>query len=219
MSSQKPASDFAETTRVLVVEDQTMFRSFLEDWIPAQPGFVLVGAFRSAEEALRQIETLSPHVALLDLQLPGMDGIALAQALRQVRPHLRTLLLSSLTDPLALTRIRESGVEGYLEKDADLVELAAALRAVAGGQPYFSKRFTETLAREAAKSEALGKILSRREQQVLTLVLAGRTSREIADSIGLSPRTVEFHRANLMAKLGATNIAELLTGARQRGLP
>jgi DNA-binding NarL/FixJ family response regulator len=89
---------------------------------------------------------------------------------------------------------------------------------VAGGRPYFSRKFNEILAQESAKSEALGKILSRREQQVLTQVLAGRTSREIGEAIGLSPRTVEFHRANLMAKLGATNLAELLAHARQRGL-
>ncbi len=208
----------AETTRVLVVEDQGMFRSFLEEWVPSQADFLLVGAFSSAEDALRHIETLSPHVALLDLQLPGMDGIALAQALRQVRPHLRTLMLSSLTDPLTLTRIRESGVEGYLEKDAPLAELAEALRTVASGRSYFSQKFVETLAQESVKSEALGKILSRREQQVLTQVLAGCTSKEIGESIGLSPRTVEFHRANLMAKLGASNLAELLVRARQRGL-
>lgn len=218
MSRSAVAADSADATRVLVVEDQGMFRSFLADWVPAQEGFVLVGAFGSAEDALRQIENLSPHVALLDLQLPGMDGIALAQALRQVRPHLRTLMLSTLADPLTLTRIRESGVEGYLEKDAPLAELAEALRTVARGRPYFSRKFTEILAQESAKSEALGKILSRREQQVLTQVLTGRTSREIGESIGLSPRTVEFHRANLMAKLGAANLAELLVQARRRGL-
>ncbi|EDY18991.1 two component transcriptional regulator, LuxR family [Chthoniobacter flavus Ellin428] len=218
MSRPHASTGSVETTRVLVVEDQGMFRSFLEEWVPSQSDFVLVGAFTSAEEALRRIETLSPHVALLDLQLPGMDGIALAQALRQVRPHLRTLLLSSLSDPLTLTRIRESGVEGYLEKDAPLAELAEALRTVVRGRSYFSRKFTETLAQESAKSEALGKILSRREQQVLTQVLTGRTSKEIGESIGLSPRTVEFHRSNLMAKLGASNLAELLVHARQRGL-
>lgn len=218
MSRPESTAGFSETTRVLVVEDQGMFRSFLEDWTRAQAGFTLVGAFGSGEEALRHIETLSPHVALLDFQLPGMDGIALAQALRQVRPHLRTLMLSSLTDALALTRIRESGVEGYVEKDAPLAELAEALRTVASGRSYFSRKFTEILAREGARTEAVGKILSRREQQVLTQVLAGRTSKEIGESIGLSPRTVEFHRANLMAKLGASNLAELLAHARQRGL-
>ena len=212
-----PTSDSNAPTRIMVVEDQGMFRAFLQQWIPQQEGFVLAGAFATAEEALRQVESEAPHVALVDLQLPGMDGIARAQALRQLRPHLRTLLLTSMVDPLALTRVREGGVEGYLEKDAQPAELVLALRAVASGRSYFSKRFDETLAREGAKSEAVGKILSRREQQVLSLVLAGRTNREIAESIGLSPRTVEFHRANVMAKLGAANVSELLACARQRG--
>jgi DNA-binding NarL/FixJ family response regulator len=218
MNPSVPLTIPAEVTRVLVVEDQGMFRAFLEQWVPAQDGFAVVGSAASGEEALRQVEALSPHVALVDLQLPGMDGIALAAALRQIRPHLRTLLLTSMVDPLAVTRVHESGVEGYLEKDAHPSELAQALRTVASGRLYFSKRFAETLAHERARSEAIGKILSRREQQVLTLVLAGRTNREVAEAIELSVRTVEFHRANLLAKLGATNVAELLASARQRGL-
>lgn len=207
-----------EATRILVVEDQGMFRSFLEQWIPTQSGFTLAGSFSCAEDALGSVESLNPDVALIDLQLPGMDGLALAGALRQILPHLRTLLLTSLSDPLALTRVRESGVEGYIEKDTDPVELAKALRAVSSGRPWFSRRFTEALAQESAKSEALGKILSRREQQVLTLLLAGHANRDIATSLDLSPRTVEFHRANLMAKLGATNLPELLAQAHRRGL-
>lgn len=117
-----------------------------------------------------------------------------------------------------MTRIRESGVEGYLEKDASPGELAEAVHEVAAGRSYFSRRFRETIAREGAKALAVGKILSRREQQVLNHVLGGRTSREIAEVIGISARTVDFHRANVMTKLGATNLAELLAVARQHGL-
>lgn len=126
-------------------------------------------------------------------------------------------MLSTLTDPLALTRVRESGVEGYVEKDAPPALLAEALEAVASGERFFSSRFSEVLARESAKATGLGKILSRREQEVLGHVLAGRSSREIGELIGLSPRTVEFHRANLMAKLGASTPIEVPTRARALG--
>ena len=120
-------------------------------------------------------------------------------------------------DALALTRVHEAGLEGYVEKDASLEVLAEALNAVADGRTYYSEKFRETLSRETSKSQGAGKILSRREQQVLSHVLAGKANREIADVMGLSLRTVEFHRLNLMAKLGATNVSELMIAARLRG--
>lgn len=203
--------------RTMVVEDQGMFRAFLLRWLEEQPGFVVVGAAASAEEGLRIAEECRPGLLLVDLHLPGMDGLDFVRAVRQSRPEVRSLILTSLTDPLAVTRIRESGVEGYLEKDASPEELAEAVSEVAAGRSYFSRRFREALAREGAKALALGKILSRREQQVLHHVLAGRTSREIADLMALSARTVEFHRANVMAKLGATNVTELFANAHRQG--
>src|SRR6185369_3364005 len=114
-------------------------------------------------------------------------------------------------------RVREAGVEGYVEKDATPEILAEALGAVADGRDYYSEKFRATLAREGAKAEGVGKILSRREQQVLALVLGKKANREIADAMKLSVRTVEFHRANLMSKLDATNLAELTTNAQLRG--
>ncbi|RYZ92268.1 MAG: response regulator transcription factor, partial [Proteobacteria bacterium] len=136
---------------------------------------------------------------------------------RQLRPQLRALVLSSLTDPLALTRIREARVEGYLEKDTCPDMLSQAMLAVAAGKTCYSSTFHEVMARETSNSESIGKILSRREQQVLTFVISGKTSREIAPLMGLSTRTVEFHRSNLMTKLGAKNVGDLAAIARARG--
>jgi DNA-binding NarL/FixJ family response regulator len=204
--------------RVLLVEDQGMFRRFLVGWLAEQARYALAGEAGSAEEALALVETTRPDLVVVDFQLPGMDGLEFVRAARQLRPEIRALVLSSLMDPLALTRVRESGVEGYLEKDAPPELLAEALAAVAEGRTWYSTRFRDTLAREGAKAEAVGKILSRREQEVLGHVLAGKTSREIGELIGLSARTVEFHRANVMAKLGATNVAELVANARRRGV-
>jgi Response regulator containing a CheY-like receiver domain and an HTH DNA-binding domain len=204
--------------RVLIVEDQRLFRSFLESWLAGLPGFSLVAAVGSAEEALGAVERQAPDLMMVDLQLPGMDGLACVQAARQMRPQLRALVLSSLIDPLSLTRVRESGVEGYVEKNASPEELADALTTVATGHTYYSAKFAEVLLREGAKAQAVGKILSRREQEVLTLVLGGKTSREISELIGLSARTIEFHRGNVMAKLGAGNLAELVASAKRRGL-
>lgn len=205
-------------TRVLLVEDQGMFRKFLEKWVREQPGYELAGSMRRGEDALAQLETLAPEVMIVDLNLPGIDGLEFVRAARQVRPQARALVLSSLVDPLSLTRVRESGVEGYVEKDAPPDQLQEALAAVAAGKRYYSPRMGDTLAQEGVKPEAIGKVLTRREQEVLTHVLAGRTSREIGELIGLSVRTVEYHRANVMAKLGASTVADLVARARQNGV-
>ncbi len=194
-----------------------MVRTFFERLLAGMPGFTLVGSARSGEEALPQVESTRPDVALVDFQLPGMDGLEFVRLARQVRPQFWVLMVSSRVDPLALTQIRESGVEGFLEKDASPEELAKALETVAQGRHYYSGKFRETLAREGAKAQGVRKILSRREQQVLGLVLETKSNREIADLMGLSVRTVEFHRLNLMTKLDAGNLAELTTNARLRG--
>lgn len=207
----------APQIRTFIVEDQGMVRAFLENWLREMPRFTLAGSARSGEEALLEVEAARPDVALVDFQLPGMDGLEFVRAARQVRPQLRALVVSSLVDPLALTRVREAGVEGYVEKDASPQILAEALAAVADGRQYYSEKFQETLAREASKAQGVAKILSRREQQVLGLVLDRRTNRDIAELMGLSLRTVEYHRANLMAKLDATNLGELTAGVRKRG--
>jgi DNA-binding NarL/FixJ family response regulator len=204
--------------RVLVIEDMGMFRALLTDWLAGWPRYVVAGAAGSGEDALALMNATRPDLLIVDLQLPGMDGLEFVRAARQIRPEVRALVLSSLVDPLALTRVRESGVEGYIEKDATPAQLAEALGAVADGRLFYSARFNETLAREGAKAQAVGKILSRREQEVLAHVLAGKTNRETGDVIGLSARTVEFHRANIMVKLGATNLAELVANARRSGL-
>lgn len=201
--------------RVLVVEDMGMFRALLTGWLAGWRRYDVAGAAASGEEALALMPKTRPDVLIVDLQLPGMDGLEFVRAARQIRPEVRALVLSSLVDPLALTRVRESGAEGYIEKDATPEQLAEALGAVADGRLFYSARFNETLAREGAKAQAVGKILSRREQEVLAHVLAGKTSRETGDVIGLSARTVEFHRANIMAKLGASNLAELMANARR----
>jgi len=203
--------------RVMIVEDQGLVRSFLERWLGGLPRFAVAGVAGSGEEALGLMERERPDVVIVDLQLPGIDGLEFARAARQVRPQLRALVVSSLVDPLALTRVRESGVEGYTEKDATPEQLAAALNAVADGRSYYSEKFQDTLAREAARADGAGKILSRREQQVLDHVLAGKSNRDIAEVMSLSVRTVEFHRANLMAKLGVGNVTELRTAAQLRG--
>lgn len=201
--------------RVFVVEDQGMFRTFLVQCLEETGDFTVVGAFESGEEALTELRSLKPDLLLVDLQLPGIDGLGFLSRAKILLPDVRALVLSSLDDPLALTRVRESGAHGYLEKNAPPAELLAAAREVAVGRTSYSKRFHEALGRERSGPQSFGKILSRREQEVLSHVVAGRTNKEIAGFIGLSARTVEFHRSNLMRKLAAENVADLISKVRR----
>lgn len=194
-----------------------MFRAFLVNWLGSLPGYLIVGVAGRAEEALSIVSSGKPDLMIVDFQLPGMDGLEFVRSARQLRPQARTLILSSLMDPLALTRVRESGVEGYLEKDATPEMLAEALEAVGAGERYYSARLGEILAENGRGLVPLGRILSRREQEVLTHVLRGKTSREIGEIIGLSARTVEFHRGNIMGKMGAANVTELVANAERFG--
>lgn len=212
-----PAFTSATRVRVMIVEDEGLMREFFERWVRELPRYEFAGAARSGEQALQQIDALRPDVLLVDFQLPGMDGLEFVQAARQVRPQLRALLVTTMTDPLTITRVHESGVEGYVEKDETTRSLAEALDAVTDGRRFFSEKFRATLAQERTRPEGLGKILTRREQQVLGHVLGGRANREIADLLGLSVRTVECHRLNLMTKLEAGSLAELQERAAQRG--
>jgi DNA-binding NarL/FixJ family response regulator len=201
---------------VFIVEDQGMFRSFLEYWINGQAEYTVVGAAGSGEEALELLDVSRPGLLVVDLHLPKMDGLQFVQLARQRLPGVRALIVSALLDAFTLTRVKEGGVEGYIEKDAEPSALSAAFKVVSEGGSFFSDRFTQVLRQDRGRE--IGRFLSRREQQVVEHVLAGKTNREIADILGVSSRTVEFHRANAMAKLGAKNLGELSRTVRQWGM-
>jgi DNA-binding NarL/FixJ family response regulator len=174
------------------------------------PAFSLVGEAGDGAQGLALCRRLKPDVALLDIQMPGLDGIELAATLMAEPPAPRILLLTSRKDALTINRAAELGIPGYVEKDVELKVLEAALTRVAAGERFYCDHAAETVGNLARDETAFSKMLSRREQEILALVGQGLTSKTIAARLALSPRTVESHRHNIMQKLGIKDLAGLI---------
>lgn len=197
----------------LIVEDQFLFRDLLARLLAADPRFHCVGVAGDAESGLALCRRFRPQLICLDLNLPGMSGLDLAAQLQLDVTESRILALTSCKDPLSLTGILELGFAGYVEKDQPIAVLEEAMLAVAQGRSYFTATFEAARRRMARDPEAIGKILSHREREVLALVARGHSSPEIAHTLGLSTRTVGNHRYNIMRKLDLRNVAEVVAFA------
>jgi len=181
--------------RILVVDDHPVVREGLVATLEDDPEFTVVGAAGSAEDALALARSQRPDVVLLDLELPGMDGLAAIPALTAAHPDARILILTAYdTDERVIGAIR-SGAKGYLLKGAGLEEIARAIRTVHGGESYLEPRI-------AAK----------------VLAADGRSNKQIARALKLTERTVKFHVTTILNKLGAENRAQAVALAVQRGL-
>jgi DNA-binding NarL/FixJ family response regulator len=203
---------------VLVVDDHPVVRQGLVGVLEDDPEFAVVGSVGSAEEALALAGARHPAVVLLDLELPGMDGIAAIPRLLAASPETRILVFTAYdTDERVLGAIR-AGARGYLLKGAPATEIARAIRAVAAGGSHLEPRVASKLIAEMRSPNRGRDALSERERQVLRLVADGLSNKQIARELVLSERTVKFHVASLFRKLGADNRAQAVALAVQRGL-
>lgn len=204
--------------RILVVDDHPIVREGLVAVLEDEPDFEVVGSAGSAEEAMALAERLAPEVALLDLELPGMDGVAAIPPLVQASPGLRILVFTAYdTDERVFGAIR-SGAGGYLLKGATAAEIAQAVRVVHGGESYLEPRIAAKLVAEVTAPRRFAGLLSERERAVLRLIAAGLSNKQIARSLSITERTVKFHVTSIFKKLGAENRAQAVALATQRGL-
>lgn len=192
--------------RLIIVDDHPVVREGLVAALERRDDFVIAGAFGSAEELLAA--RVEADVVLLDLELPGMSGI-------EVIPRLtaRALVLTAYSTDEQIDAVLRAGARGYLLKGAAIDEIERAIRAIAAGETYIERRVASrviALAREPR--------LSPREREVLRLVAAGRSNKEIASELKVTERTVKFHVTAIFNKLGAENRAQAVTIAHSRGL-
>jgi two-component system NarL family response regulator len=205
--------------RVAIAEDQRMVREALGTLLAREPDITVVGEAATGPEAIALAHAQRPDVLVLDIGLPGMDGIEVTRALRQRQPGIKVLALSAHNDADVVRRMLKAGAVGYVHKSGAVSELVRAIRDVMQDHVYLSPRVTrQALAIRSGGPEVPHDLLSRRERQVLALIAEGKRSSEIAARLHISVATVEVHRRNIMRKLGLHTVAELTRYAIREGL-
>lgn len=210
---------FPERISVMVVEDQTAIRQMLAAFLAATPNITVVGEAGSVDEALETATRTRPNVIVLDWMLAGGMGLDVLRGLR-MEPPPRVLVFSANTTELAIKEALAAGACGYIEKTASFTEFTEALKAVADGQTYLGPAISRVVQRmvSASGGQAPNTELSPREREVLRFLAEGMSSKEIAEQLGLSVRTVENHRGNISRRTGLKSIAQLTLHAVRLGL-
>lgn len=207
-----------ETIRVMIVDDHAVVRQGLNYALQMLEDVVLVAEAGTGEAAVRLCGQVKPDVVLMDVVMPGMDGITAARIIRDRYPEVQVLILTSFQQKEWVQKALRAGVIGYLVKTVLMEELAAAIRAAAKGRPTLSPEVAWILMRQSGYSPETGEPLTERQQEVLALVAAGKNNNEIADRLIVSPSTVRHHVSEILARLGAANRAEAAALAVRRGL-
>lgn len=209
--------------RVLIVDDHTILRAGIRVLLELYPDLQVVGEAEDGETALLRCRELQPDVVLMDIGMPGMGGLAATRQIVESCPRSRVLILTQHENKEYILPALKMGAAGYILKRAADTELVAAIRAVAAGKNYLDPNVTgmviENL-RHRSESDTGDpyEALSDREREVLLLLAQGRTLKEIGEMLHLSPKTVDFHRANIMEKLGLKSRTELVQYALRRKL-
>lgn len=202
--------------RVAIVEDHTVVRQGLVSLLGAQSGLEVVGHGGSGFEGLRLVREHRPDVLVLDLSLPDMSGIDVIAEVTRDLPSCRVVVLSMHSEASYVRPAIRAGAAGYLVKGADIGDLVEAIRCVMRGEPFLSPGLARYLVADAGALQT--DRLTDRETEVLRLVAQGKTSKEIATILSISPKTVENHRHNIMEKLGVHDVASLTRLALASGI-
>ncbi len=204
--------------RVMVVDDHAVVRSGIEYSLLSLDDIELVGSAGSGAEALSLCEQVRPDVVLMDMVMPGMDGVAATRAIRERYPNTRVIALTSFQEGGLVQDALQSGAISYLLKDVGLEELADAIRAARAGKVTLAPEAAKALAEVAAQPADPGNDLTDREREVLALIVEGKSNVEIADELSVSLSTARFHVSTILSKLEASNRAEAAALAVKHGL-
>jgi DNA-binding NarL/FixJ family response regulator len=221
-ASTPPARLQAGKTRVLLADDHTIVRQGLASLLAASEECEVVAEAADGSEAVEKALATRPDVVVLDVSMPRLSGLEAARRISKAVPAARILALTMHAEPELVLGMVRAGVSGYLVKDGALPQLIDAIRALKAGRSYFGPHASKALAeanqeRKAFPEDPYGR-LTDREREVFQLVIEGKTNAQVADTLCISPKTVDNHRTHLMEKLGAHGAADLLRYAARRGL-
>lgn len=220
---QKGCDKVAEIT-IFLADDHAVFRDGLQSFLETQPDFRVVGTAGDGREAVRIVKELLPDIVIMDIAMPGLNGIDAAQQIRKAYKSIGMIILSMYGSSEQVCRALRAGARGFLVKESSGEELVEAIRAVHAGQRHLSTKITELVTTHFIRNIQAPPVkspieqLNARERQVLQLVVEGKTSSVIAENLLLSVKTVETYRARLMRKLGIENLAGLVKFAIANGL-
>ena len=201
-------ANVAEEIQIIIADDHPIFRRGLRAAIETEPGFSVVAEADNGESAVSLIRELEPDIAVLDVDMPGKDGFQVAEAVSGMNLAVRLIFLTMHNTESLFNAALDLGVKGYVLKDSALPEIIDCIRAVADGKNYISPPLSTYLVQRSNRSDELVRKtpgindLTPSELNILRLIAAERSSRQIADELFISVRTVDRHRANIIAKLG-----------------
>jgi len=212
-------------TKVLLVDDHTVVRQGLKALFAAEPDLEVVGEADNGREALALIAALQPEVVLMDISMPGLNGIEATRQLRERFPQVKVVILSMHANEEYVFQVLRAGASGYVLKQSDSLEVLAAIRAAIAGGSFLSPPISRAVIDDyIRRSEARGRSqepeadpLTSREREVLQLLAEGLPNREIAQQLNISIKTVETHRTNMLHKLGLKDKTELVKYALRKG--
>lgn len=206
--------------RLVIIEDQTAVREMMAEVLALDRNYTLVGQCGEGQGGLRMCLELKPDLVVLDAKLPGLNGVELLRRLIRKLPALRVLVFSGHENPVVVRQMLEAGARGFVEKTAGFMEFKKGLAAIALGGTYFGPAIASVLRNFVANPESGGSpdFLTEREREILQLVAEGHSTKAIAVKLGISAKTVDNHRTNLMRKLDIHDVASLTRHALEHGL-
>jgi DNA-binding NarL/FixJ family response regulator len=204
--------------KIFLVDDHKLIRDGVRAMLLGNIGFKVVGTAGNADDFFSQLDEAKPDICVLDVQLPGKSGVEIAEILKNKHPKIKILILTALKDDAPVKQCRDIGVDGMISKDSGKDTYLEALEALKVGRTFYAGQFTELLLKASqGKSDGMAS-LSDREIDFIKAFAKGLSHKEIADSLNISPRTVEVHKKNVMDKLGYNNTVELIKFAIKEGL-
>jgi DNA-binding NarL/FixJ family response regulator len=213
--------------KVALVDDHTLLREGLATMLQQIDDIQIVGSVSSGEEMINKFAALNPHVILMDIMMKGMTGIEATRWIKERSSAIKIILLSSEIKKEFVTSGIQAGIDGYLPKDVERDVLVKAIHAVMNGEKYFNEAITSLVFEDFYKKEKTHQStekqlqltdLSKREMEVLALIAAGKSNREVADQLFISTKTVDTHKMHILDKLGLKNTAELVRYAIKNNL-